>query len=743
MSAFTDWMKQQAGDNTKGALGKGILGAGFVADLASGESHLKAVLKLLKEIVLMKPGLMLMGTAAFGGMSKMVKSLVGELGQFSNALKKVKEEYARVQEKMAKGLAKPFEQAEIENTKKMTKAMEAMVPVVNRLAKTYHAIYGGVSTFKASMVQTVATSKIGRDAIEGFGTALAVVIPIISAISAIKLGNWFKNLGGSMALSHRSALTFGKGVEAMSFGLLGANKSARVALGGINALKTGLSWSGVLAGAAVIGAVIIGLVGLYNSVKEANKELARFAAENTRANNAMNAQISAINTLADKYNVLATAIDAAAEARRKYREVQEERSLIGWMTGTDEKKSNQAKAQAATAQAAVERTKRAPVEKDRRSDTLQRDLTEQSRRQDFENRLSRATPEQQRVMLAEEIARTGALASRGAADVDAQSRTSEALGKLGVEDQAAANYLKEAEARLAASYAKGTADTAMDGGYMDRLEKNMETVRERKELKQGIKITRDAMANRAKERQRIMSGSGSETMAAQAELDAITAARNYQEAKGRGIPNDAGRGEALRKQKLDMKLGEAVGGGYIGMDGGKLMEMQAAARTRLELAQKNATPEEILANKQANKQREEERRISEINAGLTRQDARTGLQGQTAEVQGNFDEADTIRLAAASAKRALELEAGGLGAAEAKTLAGAELHNSISLQQRQGNMAADAAAAVSSMARVGGGGGVEEVQNDLLSVAQRHLEVSTRMEQILTEIKNIKAGIPE
>jgi hypothetical protein len=58
-------------------------------------------------------------------------------------------------------------------------------------------------------------------------------------------------------------------------------------------------------------------------------------------------------------------------------------------------------------------------------------------------------------------------------------------------------------------------------------------------------------------------------------------------------------------------------------------------------------------------------------------------------------------------------------------------------------MAADAAAAVSSMARVGGGGGVEEVQNDLLSVAQRHLEVSTRMEQILTEIKNIKAGIPE
>ena len=83
----------------------------------------------------------------------------------------------------------------------------------------------------------------------------------------------------------------------------------------------------------------------------------------------------------------------------------------------------------------------------------------------------------------------------------------------------------------------------------------------------------------------------------------------------------------------------------------------------------------------------------------------------------------------------------GISAPEADKRAAAFSASSITLEDRQDRMSADAAAAVSSMAKIGGGGGVEATATDMLSLARRTAAATEATAKYLAEERAIKEEV--
>lgn len=91
-SKLKEWLVKNGSEGlegfTGGTIGK-IFGAAAIVELATAENKLKAIGKLLKDILLFKPMLAAMGATAFSGMTKAVRSLVKDTGSLDAALKKL------------------------------------------------------------------------------------------------------------------------------------------------------------------------------------------------------------------------------------------------------------------------------------------------------------------------------------------------------------------------------------------------------------------------------------------------------------------------------------------------------------------------------------------------------------------------------------------------------------------------------------------------------------------------------
>ena len=573
--SFPDFLKQNAGANA------GFAALGVAADVASGDVGLKTILKTIRDLTI--------GTAlweatmvtAFGGMKRAVGGLVGEYTGFSSAMRKAREEYEKAQVKMAKGIAAPFEREEVENVKRMTKAMQGLTPVVNDLAKTYHLIYGGASGVKSEFAKFIGTTAIGRGAVRAFGTALAAVVPIISGFSVIKLGGWMSGLGNSMKSMAGASRVFGNGLEFLSMGLIKSDKASRVAFAGLNAVKGALKWSGVAAGVAIVAELGVMWINYRNSVKAAKLEAATFTADSARSSNILRAEINGISTATDKYTAMANAMDAVTEARKQWHEAIE---------GGNKEKIAAASANLSGKERLVAEAQRAPIGPDRSSTIMQRDIDEQQRGLDFERKLSQATPEQRKVLLAGEASRTAILALKGQADVDAQSASATAIGDVDTTNLQNRKERDISEEEIARQFniPEDRRDKGIEKYHRDRVEN-----------------AGNALVSGAKVKYNLMAESGSETLEAQAEFDKIRAARSYKEAAARVVPQDSTSGGEKRQKELDMKMGRAVGGYYTHESNETLLKMEGAAKTRLELAQKTAG--NVLSNREQSQSRANQR----------------------------------------------------------------------------------------------------------------------------------------
>lgn len=109
MPAFDFW-KKEVGENFKGTLNKGF--ALFsVAEIATADNKLKAILTTIKNILLWRPMLAMLGVGLISGLGKGIRSLVHDTGSLQAAMEKLK-----VIQGLEKALA-PFT-AGIENAKR-------------------------------------------------------------------------------------------------------------------------------------------------------------------------------------------------------------------------------------------------------------------------------------------------------------------------------------------------------------------------------------------------------------------------------------------------------------------------------------------------------------------------------------------------------------------------------------------------------------------------------------------------
>lgn len=186
--SLRDFVSKNVKDNTSGKVGKGFV-AFDIYNLVTAEDKLKATFDMLKNILLLKPALAAMGVSVFGGMKKLINDTAKSLGGLSDAFRKVQEAHAAAKAKMAQKFSSPFEKADIENTKRMTDAMNQLTPSVEKMSNMLYIVYGGAGAAKSKLAEFVATSTIGKAAVEGFAVVMSTIVPIISAISAVSLAD--------------------------------------------------------------------------------------------------------------------------------------------------------------------------------------------------------------------------------------------------------------------------------------------------------------------------------------------------------------------------------------------------------------------------------------------------------------------------------------------------------------------------------------------------------------------------
>lgn len=215
--------------------------------------------------------------------------------------------------RLREAFGQPFTRDQIENTKNWTAVMQAMTPVVGRLASFFAILINGLSTTKSTFGRWAAESKGAQLAIELLGKALGVVAAVVTAFSLIALPvTLLQWAGAAGALAAR--LT----------GLAVAATGVRVAL---QALAIG---TGVLAVFAIL-ATGIGVVLNYNRSQEESARQARdMAAAHREAAEALERQIKAMQTLQDWHEAIGKAI---AEEIRLEEELADARAKEGGKAG--------------------------------------------------------------------------------------------------------------------------------------------------------------------------------------------------------------------------------------------------------------------------------------------------------------------------------------------------------------------------------------------------------------------------
>lgn len=271
----------------------------------------------------------------FGELKGALSSASQEISGYGDELANVTAEHDKAIEALQEKFGAPFTENEIENTKNMTAALQALTPTVGKIGESLATVYNGFSTAKVAITRFVAESKPAQVVMQG-----VVYVLEAATIAAVAFG--------TVAAAQITPAILGMGASLVAMG--GKARIAMLAL-------RGLSLVGVW---GVVGVAIVGVAGaIYNMSQQATKarkEFGEWSKAQLEATSSIMKQIAAIQTLADKNAVLLKSIDEIiksekelADVRSKQEEEKQRKDVIQQNTGerpadTQEDKINADKA---------------------------------------------------------------------------------------------------------------------------------------------------------------------------------------------------------------------------------------------------------------------------------------------------------------------------------------------------------------------------------------------------------------
>jgi hypothetical protein len=247
----------------------------------------------------------------FGIFTASMQAAADGLGDMSDNLASVSAEHAKAQAELQKAFGAPWTQAEVENTKNMTAAMVAITPAVAKISSGFAVLYNGLSAFRTSVIRSVAELPLFQKALVAvagafqvilaaavlFGTVgLASLIPKISGIAASLSSNMIAPLmrvGLSFTAATQSAIIFGNALRGIAFVLTGA---------------------GIIAGIAAIAGAIISV---QQQMKAEAREAEGMRNEFDKTNQSIQQMILGASTLAQRQEALAKATNQVTTAHDK------------------------------------------------------------------------------------------------------------------------------------------------------------------------------------------------------------------------------------------------------------------------------------------------------------------------------------------------------------------------------------------------------------------------------------------
>jgi len=598
----------------------------------------------------------------FGALTNSLERFSGGAKSAAEDIDNINAAYEAAAANLQNKFASPFVESEVENTKNMTEAMNAVAPSVARVSGYLAILSNGFGTAKTWAAKTAAESKILRGILEGLVYVITGLITVVSAVAAVGLAVWL--------ISAASAAT---GLAAAVIALTGATGGFATALTALGvALKVAMLASGI--GVLVVLAATVAGVALQlgASADRAAKALQDLARAQNEANAALETQIRNVRTLTERNEVLAKTLDAVTTAQLALNEAQK--------TFNKEKIEN-AEAALAIAEKTARRAARiptsglAPVEERLQAerDRVKREQVQKQER--FQSEFAASTPERQARLLGAHAADAEAKARRAAIGERERIKVTEQMVNADLRVLDRQKRVEIARAQLT------TAQTVAKGPWG-----------------QNDVASRDAR------------------MAAQkAAADLKLAEQALAEAKTRqaGVGLNAARGTSVQLEAAQRAMA-------AGTDPDRARKAAAlglaAERARNEEAMRGENELIALRDREAAKAIERETRLNKLAIEQE-------LKIQALQIKGDNLGLQRLDDLSVFAEKYQELLAAGIDEKTAKDLASKFAKNAITLDAK-GGMAAAQSTIADSLTRIGGGGGVYAPSGDpLLTAAQRQIQL--------------------
>ena len=637
-------------------------------------------------------------------------------------------------------LGSPFVESDVQNTKNMTDAMNAIAPSVARVASFLAVLTGGFSTLKSWLLKTAGESSGLRTILEGLVIGFSSLVAAVSVVSGIALG--VKLIGWGSAAGY------------MAGRLLGAIPIIRNFAFAINALFVTTRIAFLLTGIGLIVAALATLAAIsysvYSAQQKAEEAVRKQAEAHREAADAIRAHINAITSLTEKH-------EAQAEALAELIKLQDELNNL-WSTKTPGSVAQKAK-QEGELEGSIERAKRnlekagnaaglEPSDEQKRILEMQtqrnKALDEESYRAAMEN----ATPQGKQDIRASRIADLSSRAKRGEMGLNAAEDVRAKRENL-TDDIAKAKadvgfFKSNYEAQVKAGSTPSIENIRYAQGELDKVQA--------KQLALGLNAPKDSSVY-------------AETVAAQighalsAQAATTPSERAHYETLAGGAQPDAAGFSAMLDYAHQRRAAEGEVAGVSSAVTGLTSEQQQGKRELYETERRAEVEKQIADLKTrgvARAQQESTIRKNYIDEQLAAEQGRENpdqakidsLNAQRADIErGQHDAARQGVVAGLGVEHELAGQRAALrgdgremvklgdlerftskfeelrdqfGDKKAKQLATEYAQNSIDLNARSGAQQYNAALAADSLAKIGGGGNVAMGGDPMLEAAKRH-----------------------
>lgn len=656
-------------------------------------------------------------------------------------VKLVEEAYESAKKKMAEGFGSPWAQDDVERTKNLADAMNALAPTISAVSKFFSILFNGLSTTWSAVAKWAAESETLQKALRGLVYGLTTLIGVVSTVSGLKLAWWFIQAAGAANTTGKAVAGVTASMKAFGAQVIANNAANNTWTGSVKraggaaiqwaagltvvrvalvAVRVALLATGILALVSVITMLVGAFKGWRDSAKNAAKEMEDFMAEVNKSNASLRKQIGEVETLSQMNDKLAEALANVTQAQEEF-----DAAMRGGDKTEQEKARRKLGEAKKTGMAAISRAGGDFFMEDSEIQA-QIEAAERGRQQkdqSYQERMSAASPEQQAAIRAEEIARLRREANIAEAGVAAEAGYSRAQKEA---DKAVGVAKLSGDEN---ALAKAQADRSMIGITSETRNKPIDQLTST-EAMALYRTTRDQryliQHGIAKNREGALGATQSriQSLEAEASQSRIAATEGYSQiGSASQLAGMGSEGVARDRESRKIRIAE-------------LRRQAAVAASRNDGAGIIAAANEIQSIAR-------EAGISERAFAIDDIQRSAALQLGEAELRGDSKGARKIRNRMAVLDAFKSNLNAGMSREEAQNMAMRTMNQSMAIQARERFISAQGVTVADSLASIGGGGNVATSYATMEDLAEEQVDLlkdlKTSLDVIEMAVDNAKA----